>query len=152
MIYKKYVLNQIKETLDKLGPLDRCDSKKICQGLGVDADVLVYVLFNHLDKVLDELYKCQKENEELADDNVRLKKSLNNKYKGNKRDIQAALVSGGMPIAKKSKKSWSALRLRLYLGATDEELLEEYGISKVTLWRWKKELAEKEAAGQRVLD
>lgn len=148
MNYKKYIIREIKETLDKLGPLGRCDSEIICQGLGVNADILVYMLLEEAESALKSLQKEKKKNEELAYDNAWLKKSLNSKYKGNKRDIQAAKVSGGMPIAKKSKKCLVELNIRLGMGATDEELLEEYGISKVTLWRWKKELEKYEVSGK----
>jgi predicted DNA-binding transcriptional regulator AlpA len=36
----------------------------------------------------------------------------------------------------------------MYLKLTDKQLMEYFGISKTTLWRWKKELAEREKNGQ----
>lgn len=80
---------------------------------------------------------------ELMRRNELLEKSLDTAYNGNGRVKQMALVESGLPIAKK-KKSLADLKLRLYMGDTDKQLMEAYGISRSTLWRWKKELEEEE--------
>lgn len=80
---------------------------------------------------------------ELMRRNEYLEKALDTAYNGNGRVKQMALVESGLPIAKK-KKSLVDLKLRLYVGDTDKKLMEDYGISRSTLWRWKKELEEEE--------
>jgi DNA-binding Xre family transcriptional regulator len=52
-----------------------------------------------------------------------------------------------MPIAKRKKKDLSYLRLAIRLGATDKELMKDIGISRTTLWRWKKEMNERLKSG-----
>jgi hypothetical protein len=84
----------------------------------------------------------------LAYDNVYLRRALERKYQGNKRDVQAAKVSGGLPIAKNKRKDLMGLKLQMHFGLTDKQLMEYFQISKTTLWRWKKELAEREKNGQ----
>lgn len=57
-------------------------------------------------------------------------------------------VSAGLLIAKKTKKNLTDLSFQMKLGATDKELMEYFEISKTTLWRWKRELAEKKKSGK----
>jgi hypothetical protein len=126
----------------------RCDSQAICDELGVDMDELVYILFHHMEKAIKSMYKYASEKDQLAYDNVYLRRALERKYQGNKRDVQAAKVSGGLPIAKNKRKDLMGLKLQMHFGLTDKQLMEYFQISKTTLWRWKKELAEREKNGQ----
>lgn len=126
----------------------KCDSQAICDELGVDMDELTYILFHHMEKAIKSMYKYASEKDQLAYDNVYLRRALESKYQGNKRDVQAAKVSAGLPIARKQKKNLADLKFQMYLKLTDKQLMEYFGISKTTLWRWKKELAEREANGQ----
>jgi hypothetical protein len=126
----------------------KCDSQAICDELGVDMDELTYVMFRVLDKAFNSMYKSSSDNERLVRDNLFLQKSLESKYQGNKRDMQAAKVSAGLPIARKQKKNLADLKFQMYLKLSDKQLMEYFGISKTTLWRWKKELAEREVNGQ----
>jgi DNA invertase Pin-like site-specific DNA recombinase len=111
-------------------------------------DELTYILFHHMEKAIKSMYKYASEKDQLAYDNVYLRRALESKYQGNKRDVQAAKVSAGLPIARKQKKNLADLKFQMYLKLTDKQLMEYFGISKTTLWRWKKELAEREANGQ----
>lgn len=124
------------------------DAGKFCMGLDLDINGVVYLLsymfvsaFKAIREADDELHKLRAENE-------RLNRLLNDKCGGNGRTIQIAKVMSGMPIAKKQKKSLMDLSFQMSLGATDKELMEYFEISKTTLWRWKKELAEKKKSGK----
>ena len=126
----------------------RMDAGKFCMGLGVDINGLVYLLaymfvaaFKAIKEADDELHKLRAENE-------RLNRLLNDKCQGNGRRIQMAKVMSGMPIARKQKKNLTDLSFQISLGATDKELMEYFEIGKTTLWRWKRELAEKKKSGK----
>ena len=79
----------------------------------------------------------------LREENKRLCRLVNNMCHDNGRIVQMAKVMSGEPIARKKTKNLMELSLQIKLGLTDEELMENFKISKTTLWRWKKELEEK---------
>lgn len=118
----------------------RTDAQAFCDGLGVDINGLVYLLVTLILTEQSRHARMRDRISELERENEFLDECFDSVCKGNGRLKQLVKVEAGMPIAKKSKKSLSDLRLRLKLGATDKELLEVYGISRTTLWRWKKEL------------
>lgn len=124
------------------------DAVKFCTELGLDFDGLVYLLSYLFAEAFKEIREADDELHELRAENKRLNMLLGDKCQGNGRTIQMAKVMAGLPIAKKSKKSLADLNFQLMMGATDKELMEYFEISKTTLWRWKKELAEKKKSGK----
>lgn len=124
------------------------DAGKFCMELGLDFNGLVYLLSYLFAEAFKEIREADDELHELRAENERLNMLLGDKCQGNGRTIQMAKVMAGLPIAKKSKKSLADLDLQIMLGATDGELMEYFEISRTTLWRWKKELAEKKKSGK----
>ena len=142
------IIKTLKELQEKHEIKGSMDAGRFCMGLNLDINGLVYLLaymfveaFREMREVNDELYKLRAENE-------RLNRLLNDKCQGNGRRIQMAKVMSGMPIAKKKKKNLMDLSFQMHMGSTDAELMEYFEISKTTLWRWKKELAEKKKSGK----
>lgn len=119
----------------------RMDPRPIYEALNVDETGLAYffcrlfiIFFRELQCHKDRICELERENEVLQE-------AINNVIK-NRREKQAALVSCGLPIAKKQRKNLFILDGDIKLGYTDEEIMRLHGISRTTLWRWKKELRE----------
>lgn len=150
-------MNDVKEALQLLKnnlerqPLSGCDMSRICQEVGVDENGMIELMLRFIVSLLNTASDTVKKAERLKMENERLDEMLQNMCNNNGRNTQIAKVMGGVPIARKSKKSLIELQLLMKLGNTDKDLLEWYGISKVTLWRWKKELKEKIAAGEKLI-
>ena len=75
--------------------------------------------------------------------NVALNKTieeLKKVYKLGGKQVQATKVKNGHRYNKK-KGSLNELQMLINMGATDEQIMEQYGISRSTMWRWKKQLA-----------
>ena len=124
------------------------DAGKFCMGLGLDINGLVYLFscifvaaFKAVREADEEISKLRAENKVLND-------ILSDRLQNNGRTAQMVKVSAGLPIAKKARKNLTDLSFQMKLGATDKELMEYFEISKTTLWRWKKELAEKKKSGK----
>lgn len=117
-----------------------CDSEMICRQLGLSIGELVWTLIvllweseREAVKFKDKYYQVQRRNEYLEETTKRVL--------GNGGQLQKELVKSGMPIAKK-KCDPAGLALLIKTGSTDKELMEHYGISRTTLWRWKKQSEE----------
>ena len=54
------------------------------------------------------------------------------------RQVQMAKVRNGAQYNKKHG-TVSELRVLKEMGLTDEQIMQRYGISKSTMWRWKRE-------------
>ena len=150
MYSTKEALQLLKNNLER-HPLSGCDMSTICQEVGVDENGMIELMLRFILSLLNTASDTVKKAERLKMENERLDEMLQNMCNNNGRNTQIAKVMGGVPIARKSKKSLIELQLLMKLGNTDEDLLEWYGISKVTLWRWKKELKEKIAAGEKLI-
>ena len=119
----------------------RIDPIPVYEALNVDEAGLVYffcrlfiIFFRDLQRHKDRICELERENEVLQE-------AINNHIK-NGREKQAALVQSGLPIAKKQRKNLFILDGDIKLGYSDEEIMRMHGISRTTLWRWKKELEE----------
>lgn len=123
------------------------DAGKFCMELGLNMNGLVYLLSYIFVAAFQTIRETDNELRELRAENERLNMLLGEKCQGNGRTIQMAKVMAGLPIARKPKKNLTDLSFQIKLGATDEELMEYFEISRTTLWRWKKELAEKKKSG-----
>lgn len=138
----------LKEWKEKCNIKGNMDAKRFCIELGLNYNELVYLLSYFLVLGYEEVQKLDSEAYDLRAENEKVNELLNDMCKGNGRAIQMAKVISGLPIAKKKKKSLAHLDLEIMLGATDEDLMDYFEISKTTLWRWKKELAEKKESGK----
>lgn len=138
----------LKEWKEKYNIKGNMDAKRFCIELGLNYNELVYLLSYFLVLCYKEVQKLDSEAYDLRAENEKVNELLNDMCKGNGRAIQMAKVISGLPIAKKKKKNLVNLDLEIMLGATDEELMDYFEISKTTLWRWKKELAEKKESGK----
>ena len=150
MYSTKEALQLLKNNLER-HPLSGCDMSMICQEVGVDENGMIELMLRFIMSLLTTASDTVKKAERLKMENERLDEMLQNMCNNNGRNTQIAKVMGGVPIARKSKKSLIELQLLMKLGNTDKDLLEWYGISKVTLWRWKKELKEKIAVGEKLI-
>ena len=119
----------------------RMDPSPIYETLNVDEAGLTFffcrlfvIFFRDLQRHKDKICELEKENDIL-------KEAIDSTIK-NGRERQAALVRCGLPIAKKQRKNLFILDGDIKLGYTDEEIMRLHGISRTTLWRWKKELQE----------
>lgn len=137
------VIKTVKWMQEKYDIKGEADAEKFCRELGVDVNGAVHLLAC----LFSVMFKgFRKENDEicrLRAENKMLNKVLNSTYRDNGRIIQMSKVMAGEPIARKKTKNLMELSLQIKLGLTDEELMENFKISKTTLWRWKKELEEK---------
>lgn len=146
----KEALQLLKNNLEKQ-PLSGCDMSMICQELGVDANGMIELMFRFILSLLHTASDTVKKAEKLKMENQLLDETVTNLCKNNGRNAQMAKVMGGVPIARKPKKSLIELMLLIRLGNTDEDLMEWFEISKTTLWRWKKELKQKVEAGEKLI-
>lgn len=141
--YLNYIKNQIEEAgLDKAE--HNIKAEEVCEMLGLDIDTTIYALMMLFLRENKRAINLRDQNSRVIRRNDMLEESLDTAYKGNGRLRQMALIQSGMPIANNKKKSLADLRLRIQLGETDKEIMEAYGISRTTLWRWKKEMQEEE--------
>lgn len=126
----------------KLHKIDgRMEPKPLYEALNVDETGLAYffcrlfiIFFRDLQRHKDRICELERENQVLQE--------AIDRHIQNGREKQAALVGCGMPIAKKQKKNLFILDGDMKLGYSDEEIMKMHGISRTTLWRWKKELQE----------
>uniref|UniRef100_UPI004056723B helix-turn-helix domain-containing protein n=1 Tax=Acetatifactor sp. TaxID=1872090 RepID=UPI004056723B len=149
--YLNYIKNQIEEAgLDKAE--HNIKAEEVCEMLGLDVDTTIYALMMLFLRENKRAINLKNQNSRVIRRNDMLEESLDTAYKGNGRLRQMALVQSGMPIANKKKKSLAELSFRMELGETDKEIMEAYGISRTTLWRWKKELEEEEQRLKRMTE
>lgn len=137
--FKKLI---VEAGLDKLE--HSFSAQEFSEKLGMDVDSVMHALLMLFLKENQKALDLKDQNARVIRRNELLEKSLDTAYKGNGRLRQMALVQSGMPIANSKKKSMADLKLRIRLGETDKEIMEAYGVSRTTLWRWKKELEEEE--------
>jgi hypothetical protein len=121
------------------------NSKAFAEAVGVSQDELCYIYTQlfwrksmEMARLNDKYCHCLREKEYIE-------KALDEDCKNNV-EKQQRLIKAGLPIAKKSSRL-SYIRLLMKLGSTDEELMEFCGISRTTLWRYKKEIKEREEHG-----
>lgn len=114
--------------------------------VGVSVDELCYIFTwiiiyesKETARIKDEYYKLMREK-------LCIEKALNDVCK-NKTEMQQRKVKNGLPIAKKSSRIIE-MKLYLLLGDTDEDIMRKLKISKTTLWRYKKEIEEREKNGE----
>ena len=142
------IIATLKEMQEKHKIKGSMDAGKFCMGLGLDINGLVYLFSCLFVAAFKAIREADEEISKLRAENKVLNEILNDRLKNNGRTAQMVKVSAGLPIAKKTKKNLTDLSFQMKLGATDKELMEYFEISKTTLWRWKKELAEKKKSGK----
>ena len=142
------IIKTLDEIQQKYEIRGKMDAGKFCMELKLDIKGLVYLLSYLFVLACEEIRELDKEISKLREENRALNVILNERLQNNGRTAQMVKVSAGLPIAKKAKKNLSDLSFQIMLGSTDKELMEYFGISKTTLWRWKKELAEKKKSGK----
>ena len=145
------IITLLKELQKKHNIKGSVDAGKFCMELGVSMNELVYLLSYLFVVAFREVRKLDEERRRLREENERLNRLLGEMCHGSGRSVQMAKVMSGMPIAKKRKFSLVELELQIMFGLTDKELMEYFDISKSTLWRWKKKLAEKKKSGESIL-
>lgn len=143
----RQIVNYIKNQIEESG-LNKAEhnfsAEDFCEALGMDIDSTIYALVVLFMQENKRALNLRDQNSRVIRRNELLEESLDTAYKGNGRLRQMALIQSGLPIANNKKKSLADLRLRIKLGETDKEIMEAYGISRTTLWRWKKEMQEEE--------
>lgn len=144
----------LKRRIEELGIKETNDfnAESFCKELNMSVDFTIYALTMLYLNENKKLINLRDQNSKVIRRNEFLEECLDSAYNGNGRLKQMALVQSGMPIANSKKKCLSDLKLRLYLGQTDKELMEEYKISRTTLWRWKKEIEEEEQKVQGIIN
>ena len=142
------IIATLKEMQEKYKIKGSMDAGKFCMGLGLDINGLVYLFSYMFVAAFKAIREADEEISKLRAENQVLNEILNDRLKNNGRTAQMVKVSAGLPIAKKARKNLTDLSFQMKLGSTDKELMEYFEISKTTLWRWKKELAEKKKSGK----
>lgn len=85
--------------------------------------------------------KLEREHRDLEESYLKMLKS--------RLELQQVKVKNGLPIAKKGPELFW-LDYLYKTGHTDKEIMEQYGISRATMWRKKKELERRKAAGEKL--
>ena len=144
---ERQIVNYIKNQIEESG-LNKAEhtfsAEDFCEELGMDIDSTIYALVVLFMQEKKRELNLRDENSRVIRRNDMLEELVDTVYKGNGRLKQMALVQSGLPIASIKKKSLADLRLRIKLGETDKEIMEDYGISRTTLWRWKKEMEQED--------
>lgn len=150
-------MNDVKEAVQLLKnnlerqPLSGGDMSMICREVGVDENGMIELMLRFILSLLTTATDSVRKAERLKMENEQLDEILQNLCNNNGRNTQIAKVMGGVPIARKPKKSLIQLQLLMQMQKTDEEIMEEFEISKTTLWRWKKEMKQKVEAGGKLI-
>lgn len=138
-----YIKSLIQEAgLDK--GKDNFDCASFCDRLEMEPEKVIRALIVLFVKEHNEKWKLREEVSQLIRENDRLDRILDDVFHGNGRLKQMAEVSKGLPIAKKKNKNLIGVKVMLRMGASDMDIMKEYNISRTTLWRWKKEIAEEQ--------
>ena len=145
------IIIMLKEIQKKHNISGNVDAGKFCMELGVSMNGLVYLFSYLFVEAFREVRELDEERRRLREENERLNKLLNKMCQDNGRSVQMAKVMSGMPIAKKKRFNLVELELQIMFGLSDKELMDYFEISKSTLWRWKKILAEKKKSGESIL-
>ena len=120
------------------------DSDGFSEKLGMDVNIVMQALLILFIRENKKNLQLRDEVSSLARENKRLNDLVEDYFNGNGRIKQMALVSKGLPIAKKQNKNLIGLETRLRMGQSDKAIMEALKISRTTLWRWKKELEEEQ--------
>ena len=145
------IIGTLKAIQKKYDISGNVDAGKFCMELGLNMNGLTYLFSYLFVEAFREVRELDEERRRLREENLRLNKLLNDMCHGNGRSVQMAKVMSGMPIAKNKRFSLVELELQIIFGLSDKELMEYFEISKSTLWRWKKKLAEKKKSGESIL-
>ena len=135
-------IKDIKEKQEKAGKLN---SKAFAERVGVSLDELCYLWAKIFVRQEAENVRLRDAYNKIRRKNEVLEESLNTLTKNNV-EKQQLMVKAGLPIAKKSSRL-SEIRLLMKLGDSDKEIMKTCGISRTTLWRYKKEIKEREEHG-----
>lgn len=146
MISGRSIAEYVRQLKEQYNITGKINSIAFAEVVGVSQDELCYILMQlfilyskEVSRFRDKYYVCLRDKEYLE-------KSLDAMCKS-KTEKQRLLVKSGLPIAKKSTRI-SEIRLLMKLGSTDEEIMRDCGVSRTTLWRYKKEMKEREQNGK----
>ena len=143
------IVHYIKELMKENGISEKqstsLDTEELCEQMGMESGALIKVLLGLVIRESQKAFQFRHAVNVLLRENELLEKTLDTAYRGNGRLKRQAMVQSGLKVAEKQKKDLAGLRMLMYLGKTDKELMEEYEISRTTLWRWKKELEEEQS-------
>ena len=145
MVTWENIAEYMKDIKEKQEIAGRLNSKAFAERVGVSLDELCYLWAKIFVRQEAENVRLRDAYNKIRRKNEILEESLNTLTKNNV-EKQQLMVKAGLPIAKKSSRL-SYIRLLMKLGSTDEELMEFCGISRTTLWRYKKEIKEREEHG-----
>lgn len=121
------------------------DSARFAGIVGVSQDELCCLMTKICIRLTMEKVRLRDEYNRLLREKECLEESLKALTKNNV-EKQQLMVKAGLPIAKKSARI-SEIRLLMKLGDSDKEIMKSCGISRTTLWRYKKEIKEREQNG-----
>ncbi|MBR4574387.1 MAG: hypothetical protein IKO16_05715 [Lachnospiraceae bacterium] len=146
MISGRSIAEYVRQLKEQYNITGKINSTAFAEVVGVSQDELCYIMMQlfilyskEASRIRDKYYVCLRDKEYLE-------KSLDEMCKS-KTEKQRLLVKSGLPIAKKSARI-SEIRLLMKLGSTDEEIMRDCGVSRTTLWRYKKEMKEREQNGK----
>ncbi len=119
-----------------------CDAQRLCDGFNADLEETLFLLcvtiLGYSRQVAEYralFHREQRKSEALEESYDELLK--------NKIEKQRQLVKHGLPIAKKRGADIWMMEMFIRMGMSEEEIKEKLGVSRTTLWRWKKRLREK---------
>ena len=141
------IVHYFKTLIEEAG-LDKKETdfsaEEFCEKLGMSVDSVMNALLILFLMENKKALNLKAQNGRVVLRNDLLEKSLAESYKGNGRFKQMALVQSGLPIANKKSKCLADLKLRMLMGESDKEIMDDLEISRTTLWRWKKEIDEED--------
>ena len=141
------IANFIKKQRERFGVTGNLSNEQIeiyLQTVGVEQSEFIFTLITLYVNAVTENERIRSAYNNEYNKNTALNKTIEemkNSYRMTSRQVQMSKVKNGVKYNKK-QGSVNELRMLKEMGLSDEQIMQRYGISKSTMWRWNQRLVQ----------
>lgn len=141
------IANFIKRQRERFGVTGNLSNEQIeiyLQTVGVEQSEFIFTLITLYVNAVTENERIRSAYNNEYNKNTALNKTIEemkNSYRMTSRQVQMSKVKNGVKYNKK-QGSVNELRMLKEMGLSDEQIMQRYGISKSTMWRWNQRLVQ----------
>lgn len=141
------IANFIKKQRERFGVTGNLSNEQIeiyLQTVGVEQSEFIFTLITLYVNAVTENERIRSAYNNEYNKNAALNKTIEemkNSYRMTSRQVQMSKVKNGVKYNKK-QGSVNELRMLKEMGLSDEQIMQRYGISKSTMWRWNQRLVQ----------
>lgn len=141
------IANFIKKQRERFGVTGNLSNEQIeiyLQTVGVEQSEFIFTLLTLYVNAVTENERIRSAYNNEYNKNTALNKTIEemkNSYRMTSRQVQMSKVKNGVKYNKK-QGSVNELRMLKEMGLSDEQIMQRYGISRSTMWRWNQRLVQ----------